>query len=166
VMTCSSAIHQSCFLKLAEECAMASTMMVLWLADCAASQEHHCRYQLRRTENLMSVTQCWFCAGSTCTQTLQLDVGHPAIVVYALFAGFYYVALDRSTGAVRGLYFDPSSSPFQELNLQLEDGMRSGAGACDMRTDRGNSSTQSAAGSGSSSSSYGQGVSFTSYSFA
>lgn len=113
----------------------------------------------------MSVTTSLCCAGSTCTQRLQLNVGHAAILSYALFAGFYYVALDRSTGAVRGLYFDPSSSPFQELNLQLEHGTRSGAAACDTHTDGGNSSTQGGS-SSSSGSSYGQGVSFTSYSFA
>ena len=33
-------------------------------------------------------------------------------------AGFYYVCLDRATGRVRGLYYDPHSSPFQALELE------------------------------------------------
>eukprot|EP00877_Chromochloris_zofingiensis_P013976 jgi/Chrzof1/8832/Cz03g25340.t1 len=35
-------------------------------------------------------------------------------------AGFYYVCMCRQTGAVRGYYYDPSSSPFQELDLTVE----------------------------------------------
>jgi hypothetical protein len=32
-------------------------------------------------------------------------------------AGFYYVCIDRATGAVEALYFDPASSPDQRLQL-------------------------------------------------
>ncbi|MEW5296854.1 MAG: hypothetical protein WDW36_000104 [Sanguina aurantia] len=31
--------------------------------------------------------------------------------------GFYYIALNRQTGALHGLYYDPDSVPFQELRL-------------------------------------------------
>jgi hypothetical protein len=34
-------------------------------------------------------------------------------------AGFYYVALHRQTGQLKGFYYDPCSSPFQELNLRV-----------------------------------------------
>jgi hypothetical protein len=33
-------------------------------------------------------------------------------------AGFYYVALDRATGAIEAFYFDPASSPDQKMALQ------------------------------------------------
>ena len=32
-------------------------------------------------------------------------------------AGFYYVCLNRQSGSVSGLYFDPTSTPYQELSL-------------------------------------------------
>ena len=32
-------------------------------------------------------------------------------------AGFYYVCLDRHTGAVVGYYYDPSNHPWQRLEL-------------------------------------------------
>ncbi|KAI9833061.1 MAG: hypothetical protein M1819_003894 [Sarea resinae] len=35
-------------------------------------------------------------------------------------SGFYYVSLRRDTGAIEGLYFDPSSSPYQHLTLTPE----------------------------------------------
>ena len=34
-------------------------------------------------------------------------------------AGFYYVALDRETGSIQALYFDPASSPDQKLKLKV-----------------------------------------------
>ena len=33
-------------------------------------------------------------------------------------SGFYYVALDRRSGALEGLYYDPQSSPYQCLKLE------------------------------------------------
>ena len=33
-------------------------------------------------------------------------------------AGFYYVCLERASGRIEGFYFDPSSTPFQRLDLQ------------------------------------------------
>ena len=33
-------------------------------------------------------------------------------------AGFYYVCLDRHTGAILGFYHDPDCAPFQQLQLQ------------------------------------------------
>lgn len=33
-------------------------------------------------------------------------------------AGFYYVCLDRTNGHMRGYYYDPNSTPYQELLLQ------------------------------------------------
>lgn len=79
-------------------------------------------------------------------------------------AGFYYVALDRRTGAMRGLYYDPKSSPFQELNLQVDHSSSSSSSSR-----RSSSSTVEAARGGSSSgagSAGGSGVSFATYSFA
>lgn len=40
--------------------------------------------------------------------------------------GFYYVCLDRKDGSIDGYYFDPSSSPFQKLELSAVS--RSGQG--------------------------------------
>lgn len=33
-------------------------------------------------------------------------------------SGFYYIVLDRQTGCVEGLYYDPASTPFQRLKLR------------------------------------------------
>ena len=33
-------------------------------------------------------------------------------------AGFYYACLDRATGTIEGYYFDPDSTPWQQLLLQ------------------------------------------------
>ena len=41
------------------------------------------------------------------------DRGHGLTI-----SGFYYVSLRRSDGAVEGLYFDPTSTPYQQLKLQ------------------------------------------------
>ena len=35
-------------------------------------------------------------------------------------SGYYYIALERSTGKIEGLYFDPGSQPYQELWLKPE----------------------------------------------
>ncbi|PXF40241.1 Glucose-induced degradation protein 4-like [Gracilariopsis chorda] len=32
-------------------------------------------------------------------------------------AGFYYVCMDRLTGAILGFYYDPNSQPYQRLQL-------------------------------------------------
>jgi len=34
-------------------------------------------------------------------------------------AGFYYLCISRATGDVTGYYFDPNSTPFQEVKLQV-----------------------------------------------
>ncbi|MCJ1357282.1 MAG: hypothetical protein MMC33_007278 [Icmadophila ericetorum] len=39
-------------------------------------------------------------------------------------SGFYYVSLRREDGRVEGLYYDPSSSPYQHLTLTPERGMK------------------------------------------
>jgi hypothetical protein len=81
------------------------------------------------------------------------------------FAGFYYVALDRRTGAMRGLYYDPNSSAFQELNLQVDHSSSSSSSS----SRRSSSSTFEAARGGSSSragGAGGSGISFASFSFA
>jgi len=41
------------------------------------------------------------------------DTGHGLTI-----SGFYYVSLCRATGEVRGLYFDPATSPYQCLRLE------------------------------------------------
>lgn len=46
-------------------------------------------------------------------------------------SGFYYVSLRRRDGRVEGLYFDPASSPYQQLELWPEGGGRCGRGAWD-----------------------------------
>lgn len=85
--------------------------------------------------------------------------------------GFYYMALDRRTGAMRGLYYDPSSSPFQELNLQVDQGSSSGGSS--RRSSSSSTADAARVSSSSSSSSAGSagsagrgGVSFASFSFA
>ena len=40
------------------------------------------------------------------------DRGHGLTI-----SGFYYVSLRRSDGKVDGLYFDPTSTPYQHLRL-------------------------------------------------
>jgi hypothetical protein len=41
-------------------------------------------------------------------------------------SGFYYVSLDRRTGGLEGLYYDPQSSPYQCLKLEsIKGGLRS-----------------------------------------
>lgn len=35
-------------------------------------------------------------------------------------SGFYYISLNRETGDVEGLYYDPGSSPYQQLSLRPE----------------------------------------------
>lgn len=70
-------------------------------------------------------------------------------------AGFYYIALNRSTGQVRGFYYDPNSSPFQELSMMVaqRQGSKLNSGA-------------SAGASSSSSGGGGGGMAFAAYSFA
>ncbi|EMD90467.1 hypothetical protein COCC4DRAFT_186934 [Bipolaris maydis ATCC 48331] len=44
-------------------------------------------------------------------------------------SGFYYVALDRTSGKLEGLYYDPQSSPYQCLKLEsVKGGLRSAWG--------------------------------------
>lgn len=33
-------------------------------------------------------------------------------------SGFYYISLRRETGEIEGLYYDPGSSPYQQLTLK------------------------------------------------
>lgn len=47
-------------------------------------------------------------------------------------SGFYYISLRRSDGEVEGLYFDPSSTPYQCLRLEGVSG-RKGWGSCELR---------------------------------
>ncbi|EED20104.1 conserved hypothetical protein [Talaromyces stipitatus ATCC 10500] len=35
-------------------------------------------------------------------------------------SGFYYISLHRGTGEIEGLYYDPGSSPYQQLSLKPE----------------------------------------------
>ncbi|GAT21537.1 hypothetical protein RIB2604_01004270 [Aspergillus luchuensis] len=35
-------------------------------------------------------------------------------------SGFYYISLNRQTGHIEGLYYDPGSSPYQQLSLKPE----------------------------------------------
>lgn len=35
-------------------------------------------------------------------------------------SGFYYVALNRQTGQIDGLYYDPGSQPYQSLRMAPE----------------------------------------------
>jgi len=35
-------------------------------------------------------------------------------------SGFYYISLCRHTGKIEGLYYDPGSSPYQQLSLKPE----------------------------------------------
>ena len=34
-------------------------------------------------------------------------------------AGFYYLCVSRSTGEISGYYFDPNSTPYQRVSLQV-----------------------------------------------
>ncbi|KAI7168415.1 hypothetical protein KC324_g11598 [Hortaea werneckii] len=46
-------------------------------------------------------------------QQQQHEQGHGLTI-----SGFYYIVLDRQTGCVEGLYYDPASTPFQRLKLR------------------------------------------------
>ena len=64
----------------------------------------------------------------TCSETERQgdqDRGHGLTI-----SGFYYVSLRRSDGVVEGLYFDPTSTPYQCLRLK---GRSSGWGVVDFR---------------------------------
>jgi hypothetical protein len=80
-----------------------------------------------------------------------------------VLAGFYYVALNRSTGAMRGLYYDPASSPFQELSLQVDHSPSSSSSSQRSST---NDCADGILSSSGSSVTCGRGVSFASYAFA
>jgi len=49
-------------------------------------------------------------------------------------AGFYYVCLSRETGNMVGYYYDPNSTPFQKIDLNVDFGGTAGyvTGACSM----------------------------------
>ena len=32
-------------------------------------------------------------------------------------SGFYYISVHRETGRIEGMYYDPGSSPYQQLSL-------------------------------------------------
>ena len=53
---------------------------------------------------------CWHLA---LTLASALAAGDSALSI----AGFYHCALDRRTGAIDGLYFDPVAMPYQTLTL-------------------------------------------------
>ncbi|KAJ2615004.1 hypothetical protein H4S08_001432 [Coemansia sp. RSA 1365] len=38
--------------------------------------------------------------------------------------GFYYICMSRKTGDIEGVYFDPSTQPYQRLALSVDDGGR------------------------------------------
>ena len=53
------------------------------------------------------------CKSSSSDRLGDQDRGHGLTI-----SGFYYVSLRRSDGEVEGLYFDPSSTPYQLLRLK------------------------------------------------
>jgi len=53
------------------------------------------------------------------------DRGHGLTI-----SGFYYISLRRGDGLVEGLYFDPTSTPYQRLRLE---GHRTGWPAVELR---------------------------------
>ncbi|PPJ52408.1 hypothetical protein CBER1_10416 [Cercospora berteroae] len=66
--------------------------------------------------------------GDTCSESERQgdqDRGHGLTI-----SGFYYVSLRRADGVVEGLYFDPTSTPYQCLRLK---GRGSGWGAVELR---------------------------------
>ncbi|KAJ1952493.1 hypothetical protein GGI12_006229, partial [Dipsacomyces acuminosporus] len=36
--------------------------------------------------------------------------------------GFYYICMNRRTGSIEGVYFDPSTHPYQHLSLEAKNG--------------------------------------------
>jgi hypothetical protein len=65
------------------------------------------------------------CTSSTSDRLSDQDRGHGLTI-----SGFYYVSLRRSNGEVDGLYFDPSSTPYQLLRLK---GQAGGWGSFELR---------------------------------
>lgn len=65
------------------------------------------------------------CPSSQTERTGDQDRGHGLTI-----SGFYYVSLRRDSGEVEGLYFDPTSTPYQHLRLK---GGKGGWGAWEFR---------------------------------
>lgn len=65
------------------------------------------------------------CTSSSSDRLGDQDRGHGLTI-----SGFYYVSLRRSDGEVEGLYFDPSSTPYQLLRLK---GRTAGWGSFELR---------------------------------
>jgi len=65
------------------------------------------------------------CTSSSSDRLSDQDRGHGLTI-----SGFYYVSLRRSDGEVDGLYFDPSSTPYQLLRLK---GQAGGWGSFELR---------------------------------
>lgn len=65
------------------------------------------------------------CKSSSSDRLGDQDRGHGLTI-----SGFYYVSLRRSDGEVEGLYFDPSSTPYQLLKLR---GRSAGWGSFELR---------------------------------
>ena len=57
-----------------------------------------------------------------CLERCVLAPSHPRSGL--TISGFYYISLNRETGLIEGLYYDPGSSPYQYLTLTPEGKMR------------------------------------------
>lgn len=74
-----------------------------------------CRPPWRRRLRLHD--KCMF-QGALCAFTTKCAYALPCVRAGLTIAGFYYVCLERASGRIEGFYFDPSSTPFQRLDLQ------------------------------------------------
>jgi hypothetical protein len=62
------------------------------------------------------------CTYDRCLERCVLAPSHPRSGL--TISGFYYISLNRETGLIEGLYYDPGSSPYQYLTLNPEGKMR------------------------------------------
>jgi len=105
--------------------AAADSLARLLLSRTQLSQLNDEYIFMRWKERCFVHTRHDCCTSSTSDRLSDQDRGHGLTI-----SGFYYVSLRRSDGEVDGLYFDPSSTPYQLLRLK---GQAGGWGSFELR---------------------------------
>lgn len=93
--------------------AAADTLARLLLSRTQLSQLNDEYVFMRWKERCFVHTRHDCCTSNSADRLGDQDRGHGLTI-----SGFYYVSLRRSDGEVEGLYFDPSSTPYQLLRLR------------------------------------------------
>lgn len=105
--------------------AAADTLARLLLSKTQLRQLNEEYIFMRWKERCFVHTRHDCCKSSSSDRLGDQDRGHGLTI-----SGFYYVSLRRSDGEVEGLYFDPSSTPYQLLRLK---GLANGWGSFELR---------------------------------